>query len=41
MKIGNMKNANFVPKGVYRIISSHKISEKNNEQEVFYKKISS
>ena len=33
-----MKNVDFVPKGVQRILSSHKISEKYNEQEVFYKK---
>ena len=36
-----MKNVNFVvPKDVQRILSSHTISEKFNEQEVFYKKIS-
>ena len=33
-----MKNANFVPKDFRRILSSHKISEKYTEQEVFYKK---
>ena len=33
-----MKNVNFVPKDIQRILSSHKISEKYNEQEVFYKK---
>ena len=33
----NMTNANFVPKGVQRLLSSHKISEKYNEQVVFYK----
>ena len=33
-----MKNVNFVPKDVQRILSSYKISEKYNEQEVFYKK---
>ena len=33
-----MKNVNFVPKDVQRILSSHKISEKYNKQEVFYKK---
>ena len=33
-----MKNVNFVHKDVQRILSSHKISEKYNEQEVFYKK---
>ena len=36
-----MKNVNFVvPKDVQRILSSHKISEKFNEQEVFYKTLS-
>ena len=34
-----MKNVNFVPKDVQRILSSHKISKKYNEQEVFKKKI--
>ena len=29
-----MKNVNFVPKHVQRILSTHKISEKYNEQEV-------
>ena len=33
-----MKNVNFVPKDVQRILSSHKMLEKYNEQEVFYKK---
>ena len=33
-----MKNVNFVPKDVKRILSSHKISEKYKEQEVFYRK---
>ena len=33
-----MKNVNFVPKGVQRILSSHEISEKYNEQKVFHKK---
>ena len=33
-----MKHVNFVPKDVQRILSSHKISEKYNEQKVFYKK---
>ena len=33
-----MKNVNFAPKDVQRILSSHKISEKYNEQEVLYKK---
>ena len=33
-----MKNVNFVPKDVQRILSSHKISEKYNEQKVFHKK---
>ena len=28
----NMKNVNFVPKAVRRILSSHEISEKCNEQ---------
>ena len=34
-----MKNINFVPKDVQRILSSDKISEKCNEQKVFFKKI--
>ena len=34
----NIKNVNFVPKGVQKVLSSHKISEKYNEQKVFYKK---
>ena len=34
-----MKNVNFVSKDIQRILSSHKISGKYNEQEVFYKKI--
>ena len=34
----NIKNVNFVPREVQRILSSHKISRKYNEQEVFYKK---
>ena len=34
-----MKNINFVPKDVQRIPSSDKISEKYNEQKVFFKKI--
>ena len=33
-----MKNVNFVPKDVKRILSSHKISEKYKEQEMFYRK---
>ena len=33
-----MKNLNFIPKDVHRILSSHKISEKYNEQKVFNKK---
>ena len=33
-----MKNVNFVSRDVQRILSSNKISEKYNEQEVFYKK---
>ena len=33
-----MKNVNFVPKDVLRILSSYKISEKYNEQNVFHKK---
>ena len=33
-----MKNVNFVPKDVQRILLSHKISEQYNEQ-VFYKKV--
>ena len=28
----NMKNVNFVPKDVQKILSSHKISKKYNEQ---------
>ena len=32
------KNVNFVPKEVQRILSSHKILENYNEEEVFYKK---
>ena len=34
-----MKNINFVPKDVQRILSSDKISEKYNEQKVFFKKM--
>ena len=34
----NMKNINFVPKDVQRILSSDKILEKYNEQKVFFKK---
>ena len=35
----NMKNVNFVPKDVQRILSSHKIPQKYNEQwGVLYKK---
>ena len=33
-----MKNLNFVPKDVQSILSSHKISEKYNEQKVFHGK---
>ena len=33
-----MKNINFVPKDVQRILSSDKISEKYNEQKVFFEK---
>ena len=33
-----MKKVNFVPKDVQRILSSHKILEKYNEQKVFHKK---
>ena len=33
-----MKNVNFVPKDVQRILSSHKILEKYNEEQVFYQK---
>ena len=33
-----MKNVNFIPKNVQIILLSHKISEKYNEQEVFYMK---
>ena len=31
-----MKNINFVPEDIQGILSSHKISEKDNEQDVFY-----
>ena len=34
-----MKNINFVPKYVQKILSSDKISEKYIEQKIFYKKI--
>ena len=34
----NMTNITFVPKYFQRILSSHKISEKYNEQELFYVK---
>ena len=34
-----MKNINFVPKDVQRILSSDKILEKYNEQKVFFWKI--
>ena len=37
-RTGNMKKVNFVPKDVERILSSHKILEKYNEQKVFHKK---
>ena len=33
-----MKNVNFVTKDVQRILSSHKTSEKYNDQKVFYEK---
>ena len=33
-----MKNVNFVPKDALRILSSHKISGKDNEEEALYKK---
>ena len=33
-----MKNINFVPRDVQRILSSHKVLEKDNEKEVFYNK---
>ena len=33
-----MKNVNFVPKDIQRILSSHKISKRYNEQKVFHKK---
>ena len=33
-----MKKVNFVPKDVQRILLSHKILEKYNEQKVFHKK---
>ena len=32
----NMKNINFVPEDIQGILSSHKISEKYNEHDVFY-----
>ena len=32
----NMKNVNFVSKDVQRILSSHNISEKYDDQEAFY-----
>ena len=32
-----MENVNFIPKDIQRILSSYKISEKYNKQEVFYK----
>ena len=31
-----MKNTNFVPEDIQGILSSHKISEKYNERDVFY-----
>ena len=31
-----MKNINFVPEDIQRILLSHKISENYNEREVFY-----
>ena len=31
-----MKNINFVPEDIQGILSSHKISEKYNERDVFY-----
>ena len=34
----NTKNFNFVPKDIQRVLSSYKISEKYNDQEVFYEK---
>ena len=34
-----MKNFNFVPKDVQRILSSHKVSEKYNEEKVFTRKL--
>ena len=36
-----MKNINFLPEDIQSILSSHRISEKYNEQEVFYIKSSS
>ena len=33
-----MKNINFVPKDVQTILSSDEVSEKYNEQKVFFKK---
>ena len=35
----NMKNINFVPEDIQRVLSSHKVSEKYNEREAFYIKI--
>ena len=32
----NMKNINFVPEDIQGILSSHKISKKYNERDVFY-----
>ena len=34
----NMRNINFVPEDIQGILSSHKISEKCNERNVFYLK---
>ena len=33
-----MKNIDFVPKDVQKIILSHKISDKHNKQDLFCKK---
>ena len=33
-----MKNINFLPEDIQKILSSHKICGKYNEREVFYKK---
>ena len=37
--IKNMKNVNFVPNDVQKILSSHKTLKKYKEQELFYEKL--